>query len=100
MNTSYQLGLVLVPAELSELAQVESMTLLEPGMQMNEDDDCQPFPDPLFDMTVSGKCNLKLETGMEMNEDDDCQPFPDQLFDMTISGKCNLKLETGMQGSA
>ena len=45
-------------------------------MEMNTDDDCQPFQDSLFDMTDSGKCNLKLETGMEMNADDDYQPLP------------------------
>ena len=55
-NTTYQLGLILLPAELSELAQIDSITLLEPGMMIHEDDDCQPFPDQMFDITVGGKC--------------------------------------------
>ena len=34
--------------ELSELAQIDSITLLEPGMMIYEDDHCQPFPDQIL----------------------------------------------------
>ena len=46
--------------ELSELAQIDCITLLEPGMMIHvyEDDDCQPFPDQMFEITVRGKCRV------------------------------------------
>ena len=44
--------------ELSELAHIDSITLLESGMMIYEDDDCRPFPDQMFEITFRGKCRV------------------------------------------
>ena len=60
VNSTYQLMLTLIPANIPDLARVSNITLLEPGMMIPEDGECQRFPDQLFDITVGGQFSVSF----------------------------------------
>lgn len=60
MTSKYQLGLILVPASLVDLAQVESVSLAQTVIELEEDAECQSLPAPLFDIVIPGKKQCQI----------------------------------------